>query len=580
MTGSTTGLDPITIEVISSRIREIAMTMEHMLYHSGYSTILRESRDGSAGLTDRDGRVVMVGGGLQYHALPYQVAVESVLSRYPAASMARGDSFIVNNPYFGGNPHTPDLVAVTPAFVDGALLGFGVSIAHKTDLGGLVPGSIGAASREIYHDGLLIPPVRYQTTEGINEIVEAIVRSNSRTPEVVLGDIRAQVGSTRIGVERLADLCTEYGVEHVSATMQEIVQRTGRRLRAELASWPDGGAEAEGFLDHDGVVTERPVRVHARVTKHGDRLTIDFSGCSPQSQGPMNANASTVQSCSLLAVLAATDPTVPVNSGLRDAVDFIIPEGLVVSPRHPATMNHYTSICQVAYHCVIASLGKINRARSIAPSGLGAGVIAIGYKSARSGKPTVQYELMITSLGGTSSGDGAQIIMGMVHVTPGTPVEVLESEYPLKVRQYAPWVDSAGAGRNRGGFGYVREYEVLSDCTVTVRFGNQKFSAPGLDGGLSPALCRTTLNPGTPRERAMAVLETVQLVAGDVVRIEKTGGSGLGPPVERPVEQVVADVRNGYVSREAAAELYRVAVDPATLELDTAATERLRAAAL
>jgi N-methylhydantoinase B len=573
-----TEIDPITTEVVASRIREIAATMEHALYHSGYSPILRESKDGTAGLTDRNGRVVIVGGGLQYHTLPYERAVRSVLARYPREGLRPGESFIGNDPYLVGNPHVPDMVAVTPAFADGALIGFGVSIAHKADVGGLVPGSSGAGAREIFHDGILIPPVRYQTNAGIDEIVEAIVRSNSRTPDIVLGDIRGQVGSTRVGVERLAALCAEYGAATVTGVMDDIIARTGRRLRAEIAAWPDGSAEAEGWLDHDGVVLDRPLRIHARVTKRGDRLVLDFSGSAPQVQGPVNANASTIEACALLAVLAAIDPSIPVNSGLRDAVDFVLPEGLIVSPKHPATMNNYTPACHVAYNCVLAALGQINPVRAVAPAGLGGGAIAIGYRNSRTGKPTVQYELMTTGLGGTSRNDGAQIVMGMNHITPGTPIEVLETEYALRVRAYDLWTDSAGPGRHRGGFGYVREYELLDDVVLTVRSSNQQHAAPGLDGGGSPKLSRTTLNPGGPGERSIGILETCRLGAGDVIRFEKAGGSGLGPPFERPVEQVVADVRNGYVSCAAAGDVYGVVVDAESLEADLAATARRRGA--
>src|SRR5262249_55031433 len=157
--GQPMSIDPITIEVVASRLREIAAGMEHALYHAGFSPILRESRDGTAGLTDAQGRVLMVGGGLQYHSLPYEQAVRAVMAQFKD-SVRDGDSFIVNDPYVAGNPHVPDMVAVTPAFHDGALIGFGVSIAHKADMGGLVPGSSGAASREIFHDGLRLPPVR------------------------------------------------------------------------------------------------------------------------------------------------------------------------------------------------------------------------------------------------------------------------------------------------------------------------------------------------------------------------------------------------------------------------------------
>src|ERR1700730_7890371 len=239
-------IDPITIEVVASRLRETAATMEYALYHSGYSPILRESKDGTAGITDPAGRVVIISAGLQYHCTAYQQAVEAVLARYPAASLQPGESFIANDPYKCGSPHAPDFVAVTPAFYQHALMGFGVGVAHTPDIGALVPGSSGAAAREIYHDGLLLPPVRFQTAAGAAESIEAIIANNSRVPEVVLGDLRAQVGCTRVGVERLAALCEEYGRDTVRDVMASLMALTARRVAAELASWPDRSADAEG----------------------------------------------------------------------------------------------------------------------------------------------------------------------------------------------------------------------------------------------------------------------------------------------------------------------------------------------
>ena len=207
-------IDPITTEVVASRLREAASTMEHALYHSGYSPILRESKDGTAGLTDRAGRVVILSGGIQFHYTAYEQSVQATLKRYPVERMRPGDSFVCNDPYKCGMPHA-SYCAITPAFHRGELIGFGVSLAHKSDIGGIVPGSAGAAAREIYHDGVILPPVRFQTAQGIEEQVEAIIANNSRVAEVVLGDLRAQVGATRIGHEKLAALCDEYGRERV-----------------------------------------------------------------------------------------------------------------------------------------------------------------------------------------------------------------------------------------------------------------------------------------------------------------------------------------------------------------------------
>jgi N-methylhydantoinase B len=454
----------------------------------------------------------------------------------------------------------PDLVAVTPSFHDGAPIGFGVSIAHKADMGGLVPGSSGAGSREIFHDGLRLPPVRYQTAAGIERAIEEVLRANSRTPDVVIGDTRGQVGATRLGAARLTALAAEYGRACVLGVMEEILARTARRLGAELAAWPDGEAEAEGVLDNDGAELDRPVRIAVRAVKRGDRLTLDLGGCAPQTRGPVNVNAWTARSVSLLAVLAASDPTIPLNSGLMRAVDFVIPDGLVVNPRYPATINLYFPTSVMIYTCVLSALGRLNPARAVAPSGLVTGAVSLGYRNRP--RPLVQYELAATGLGGTSQHDGTPIVHPMNHFTAGSPVEVVETEYPVLVRRYDIWTDSAGAGRTRGGIGTVRELQVQEDCLLTLRSSGHRSAAWGLAGGEGPAVSRTTINPGTAGEQKLAAIDTRELKAGDVLRIERSGGAGCGAPRERDPDAVRRDVADGYVSREAARERYGVAIDP------------------
>jgi N-methylhydantoinase B len=549
-------IDPVTTEVVASRLREVAASMEYALYHSGYSPILRESKDGTAGLTDPAGRAVMISGGLQYHFTAYEQAVRAVLARYPAEGLKPGESFVTNDPYKGGSPHAPDFIAVTPVFHAGCLIGFGVSLAHKSDIGGLVPGSSGAAAREIYHDGLLLPPVLFQSDAGIVESIEAIIANNSRVSDVVLGDLRAQVGCTRLGVARLSALCDEYGRNVVCEVMASLISLTARRVRSDLRDWRDGSAEAEGFLDHDGAATDKPVRIHVRATKNGDQLRLDFSNSSPQTLGPVNLLACTAQAAALLAVLATCDPTIPVNFGLREAVDFLMPEGLVVNPLHPATVNLYFPTAHLTYNTVLSALCELNPTRAVAPSGLGSGAVTIGYRRARSGKPAVLYELLNTSLGGTSQHDGAAVVMAMNHFTPGAPVEIFESEYPLRVRAFELVRDSAGAGRYRGGLGYAREFEVLEDSVLTVRSSNHAFAAQGFRGGLAPPASRVILNPYRPDREELGTLETRQLKAGDIIRFERSGGAGFGPPRERAPEAVREDVRNGYVSAQAAVEIY------------------------
>ena len=386
-----------------------------------------------------------------------------------------------------------------------------------------------------------------------------MLRANSRTPDVVIGDTRGQVGATRLGAARLTALADEYGRACVLGVMDEILERTARRLGAELSAWPDGEAEAEGFLDNDGAELDRPVRIAVRARKAGDRLTLDLGGCAPQTRGPVNVNAWTARSVSLLAVLAASDPTIPLNSGLLRAVDFVIPDGLVVNPRYPATINLYFPTSVMIYTCVLSALGRLNPARAVAPSGWSPARSSLGYRNRP--RPLVQYELAATGLGGTSRHDGTPIVHPMNHFTAGSPVEVVETEYPVLVRRYDIWTDSAGAGRTRGGIGTVRELQVQEDCLLTLRSSGHRSAAWGLAGGEGPAVSRTTINPGTAGEQKLAAIDTRELKAGDVLRIERSGGAGCGPPRERDPEAVRRDVADGYVSREAARERYGVVIE-------------------
>jgi N-methylhydantoinase B len=570
-------LDPITLEVLNSRLRETVSTMEHLLFHSGYSTILRESFDGSAGLCDREGNVVMASGA-PYHLFPYYYSVRGVLRSHPIEEMADGDSFILTDPYWGGNLHVPDLVIVTPIFVEGEIIGFCVSIAHKTDLGGLVPGSSGAAAREIFHDGLLLPGLRYWTRDGVVKDMELLIKRNSRSPETVAGDIRAQVGCTRVGAQRIRDLCAEYGKDTITFVFSELQRLAELRVRRGLAEWPDGEAEAEGWTDHDGVDLDTPIRLHVKLTKRGDEITVDYSQMDAQAKGPTNLRQPHAETATLLALLSYLDPTIPINHGARRPIAFINPEGRITNARWPAPVNSYFGLTAVVYATVQKALAQFNPRRAVGTVGFGIGAIAVGYR--QGARQSIQYEILITSLGATPQHDGTFPAMAMSHVTPNTPAEILETEYPIRVLRHEWIPDTAGAGRYRGGPGVLKEYQLQADALFTLRMGHQfKYSGWGVEGGKAPPTARASVNRGTARERALGPLETMSMLPGDTITIELPGGGGYGDPLLREPEQVLEDVLNGYVSIRAAREVYGVAIDPERMQIDWEATRQIRNAA-
>lgn len=572
-------MDVITLELLECRLSEAVATMERLLFHSGYSTVLRESYDGSAGICDRAGQAV-VGSGFAIHIVPYLYSVQGVLERFPIASMRPGDSFIINDPYVGGSFHTPDIAVVTPVFAEpSTVVGFTVSIAHKPDIGGIVPGTAGGQSRELYHEGLLLPAVRYWTADGPVEDVDAIIRQNSRQPLLTSGDLRAQVGCTMKGASMVGELATTFGVAELLEGFARLQQSSEQRLRLGIAGWPDGAGEGEVFLDSDGVDPDRPVRLHVQATKVGDEITFDFSQSAPQVRGPLNIRPQSAESAAVIALVGFVDPTIALNGGCRGPVNFVNPEGRLTNPVRPAPVNTYFRVMAMLYSAVAQALATFDPSRAVGSCGFGFGSGTLGYVHGRSGRAKVQYELLMPSLGGTPLGDGAFVVQPMSHITPNTPVEVLETEYPVVVERFEPIADSAGPGRHRGGPGYRKRYRVLDETVLNLRSNQFVHEGPGVFGGGPPARRAVLRNPGTSSEERLEDMRTVELAAGEVIEFQISGGAGYGDPKERTPQRVLADVLDGFVSREAAASIYGVALreGEAGVCVDSDRTARLRA---
>jgi N-methylhydantoinase B len=568
-------LDAIELEVIKSSLEEAALTMENQLFHSGYSPILRESFDGSAAIVGRDGGVV-VGVGMPIHLFPYYLSVQAVLAAH-GDTMQPGDSFLLNDPYLGGSLHVPDTAIVTPFFYDGRLAGFCTSMAHKPDVGGLVVGSSSPNAREIYHEGLMFPGVRYWTKDGPNPDFEAMLRSNTRSAEEVIGDLRSQVGCTRVGCGRLTELFDRYGADTMTAAFEELIHASERRIRHKLSSLADGSAEASAMLDHDGVEVDRPLKISVKVIKAGDSITIDFSGSDPNTSGPINIRPQASETAAALALISMLDPDIPINDSCRRVITFVNPPGRLTNAVKPRPINNYYPTLHLVFCVTQTALAQLAPEKAVAPAGLGVGGLLFGYPRKRNGNPGVQYELMVPSLGGTSDSDGAFVVMPVAQITPSQPVEILETEYPIEVTRFEPLIDSAGAGRHRGGSGYVREYRLLDDAVCTLRMGQFANGSWGVIGGEAPNRARCISDPGGDREEALPILAVRHFKAGDVIRIELAGGGGYGPPSQRSPQLVLADVRDGLVSIEAAQSQYGVVIDAATMAVDLQQTAALRA---
>jgi len=549
-------LDPIVFGVISSRLAGIVGEMQENIFRTGYSTIVRESQDASCMIMDAEGNVVGEQVVLPLHVAALPEVVRAV-RRIHGDAIDPGDAYLTNHPYIAGVTHSVDMAVVTPFFYDGRLVAFCGSIAHKSDLGGMVPGTGSGNAREIFQEGIQYPPVRYMHAGRVVTDIEAILRANSRTPELVIGDVRGQVGVARLGERRLTETIERYGIDAVLATFNEKQDRTEQRVRAALRAWPDGVAEAEEFVDNDGIALDVPVRYHVRVEKRGERIAFDFSASSDQTLGPINVRPSLACGCVYYVLVAMADPTIENNGGLARAVETTFRPGSVLDPAFPAPTNNYMATAISLTEAIVLALSRLIGDRQIAGvGGVGGGLSIAGRRE--DGRTFVEYESIGSAYGGRTAKDGVSGISVLLSNSRSAPIEILESEFPTRVRRFALIPDSGGPGEFRGGLGPEREYEVLAPAAqLTLRGGKHTIPATGIGGGASGRLGACTLHPRTEQQRSLpSRFSGVALAAGDVLRIEKAGGGGLGAPQNRPFERVLDDVLDGYVSRAAAVSVY------------------------
>ena len=568
-----TKLDPIVLELIHSKVSSIIEEMRVVLFHSGYSTVLRESEDGSAGLLDAQLRTVAVSKKLPLHFGSFSAIGEHLPRYYRTDELEEGDIILFNHPYAGNVTHPSDTVLLMPVFAQGTLVAFTATLAHKADLGGP---QASTAARDLWEEGLVIPPTKYYVRGAVNREVERLVAANSRIPVETLGDLRGQVGACRVGAERMQELCGRFGVEIITAGCAELMARVAGQLRSALKSMPDGSHEADGALDHDVISFDRSLRVHVSVTKKGSDILFDFSGSDQQARGPVNVVPGLIKNTCYFGLMAMTDASLPFNHGFVDVVKTRFREGTIVCPRPGAPVSYYVPLAYLTADVVLKALGQFIPERAVGSSGGGGGVRIVGTGS-KSGKPWVFMELLDTALGASSKQDGVSLIHGTLGVgqfRPG-PIEIHETEFPMRVVRFDVRADSGGPGKFRGGLGCTREYQLLEDAAVRVRGkGEMRSKVPpwGVFGGKPARTGSIAVNgvevPETARE---AVVKP-----GDIVRVNMNAGGGYGNPLDRDPELVLGDVLDGYVTLHGARDDYGVVIDSNSLTIDTKATRSLR----
>ncbi|NUP66823.1 MAG: hydantoinase B/oxoprolinase family protein [Nonomuraea sp.] len=551
--------DALTADVLRNALVVAAEEAGIVVVRSAWSTFIVEGSDASAAVLDARGRLVAHSiATTLMNSMALKAALPELLKDIPPHTMRPGDAYVLNDAYRGG-VHTNDLLVYRPVFAGGAPAYFTATMIHVSDLGGLSAGGMAPLATDIFLEGLQLPPIRLATRDGLEPAVEAILRANSRTPDKVMGDVRALVAGTAVAAARLESLMAEYGEPGLAAGVDAYLDHTETRTRAALAELPRGRFEASYPIDDDGVDLERAHDVRVAVTLEGDAVTLDFTGTGPQVPAAINASASQSLAAAVFAVRCFLDPTIPMNDGCLRAIEVVLPEGSLLNARSPHPCGGRYVPIYAAMEAVFQALSDAVPERAIAASG-----ILQPFSIAAVGAPYwIHLSYDFGGVGARRGLDGPDATgvhfgIGRNSVPQAEPVE---SRCPLIVESVETVPDSGGPGRFRGGLGSRTVYRFLADCHVTTRGDRLRLPPPGRDGGLPGRVGGFFKRHLDGRvERLASKVNNVRFGAGEAFIVETTGGGGLGPPSERDRDAVLADLESGHITGRGAAEDYGVSV--------------------
>jgi N-methylhydantoinase B len=543
-------MDAITIQVLRNKIASLVDEMHYHFYRSGYSTIIRESRDFSCVILDRDGRLI-VAPPMFFHAPVYRHLVGRILEVYgKAAAIHEGDVFVSNHPYEGGLPHVSDMAFVAPIFADGKIVAFSGTIAHKADVGGAVPGSTSATATEMFHEGILLPPVKIWEAGAPQPDIERIILTNSRQPALMRGDIHAQIAVTQMGAARVKELCERFGAGTVTEAFAAILKGAADELGKAIAKLPDGESAAEGFLDSDGIVVDQPIKLAVTIAIKDGIASFDFSGSDPQARGPVNLRPSMVEACVFYCLIGSLGPNLHFNDGMRDVVRLTFAPRTITNADPPSPVSSYQMVNLLLVDVILEALAHFNPTRAMAHSGASS-ALSIAWSKGRPGQSNMQYEIAGSAYGGGFGHDGATATATHLSNLHTTPIEILESEFPCRITRFDLVPDSGGAGQWRGGLAMQREYQLLEDATVIRRFNKTRFPPKGVAGGEDGSRARFVVRVGTDQEFETPASARVDMHAGERFLLQSAGGGGYGEPSKRETTAIARDIAEGYVMKDA-----------------------------
>ena len=570
--------DPITMEVVRNALSSIADEMALVIMRTAYSSIVRDSMDYSTGLCDRDGKTVAHGLTMALHLGSFPDAMQRLVADY-GDDTNPGDVFIFNDPYTAGGMHLPDVYVVKPIFCDGALEGYAATLVHQIDMGGIAPGSTAVYATEVFQEGLRIPILKLYDAGRPNETFFKLMHQNTRVPDKLAGDMRAQVAACATAEKAYTGLVRKYGSEAFRAMLADLHDYADLLTRQEIAKLPNGTWRFTDYLDGLGDRPE-PIPLKVAVTIEGDAMVVDWSGTSPEVPGAINCPSPFVKSAVHLIVKCIADGDIPNFEGFTRALNIRLPEGTIVNPRPPAACAARAIVGWRAIDVLLGVFAQIVPEK-IPAAGEG-GVTFPAISGYHKGRRFVCSETMAGSWGAMPERDGTFGIPNPGGNLTNQPIEMIEALHPLEVERYGMVQNSGGPGKFRGAPAFLRQYRVREadgdgGVQIVMRSDRRQFLPYGLDGGCPGTPSWNLINPG-PNQQIMAVMpmDALHLRTGEVFCHISAGGAGQGDPLERDPALVAEDVREERISLPYAEAVYGVVLNAADLSVMLAATEEAR----
>ncbi|MBV8613896.1 MAG: hydantoinase B/oxoprolinase family protein [Acetobacteraceae bacterium] len=567
-------MDPIEAALFRNALAAIGDEMVLTIYRTAYSGVLKNIMDYSAAICDARGRLVAQGLSLPGHLCSIPVALKAALARF-GTDIAEGDILVLNDPYEGGM-HLPDIFLFKPVFAEGAVLAYGATICHHTDVGGRVPGSNASDSTEIFAEGLRIPPLKLYERGRPNETLFRLIERNVRLPGRVFGDLRSQLAACEIAARGLGDLGARHGAEGTRRLMEEALDYSERLTRRCLAELADGEACFTDWIDDDQIDEGRPIKLVCTVRKRGERMDFDWTGSAAQVKGAINNTWSYTAAASYTAAKSVLSANMPNNDGVFRVIGVTAPAGTITNALPPAAC---AARGLTGFRCADAAFGALallypDRVFAASDGG-NTGITVAGYDAAR--RPFIYVDFLSAAWGARPWADGLEGNTTMFANMASFSVEVIEAENPLEVldNEFVP--DSGGPGRFRGGAALRRTWRMLAEEGILqVRADRQTHRPYGLRGGGPGAAGRSVLDPDAATEQVVHAKITRPFRRGEVFRHDLPGGGGWGDALTRDLAAVAKDLRDGLVTIEGAARDYGVVTRGDPPEIDRDATVALR----